>query len=246
MPNSRGFAGLNPKKTTAAVLTITSILALAARAGFAAGLTVGPGASFGLGGGSVILNCLDLTVSGQFFAADGRVEAGRDVSVVTGGSLDGGNSEIRLSGDWANAGAFNPGSGSVRIEDGCGRNTSALIGNSTFFSFEATTASGRTLRPAANSTQVFQDNLVLAGTPGNELKIRSSSPGNWAFFTLEPGATQLIQRVDVMDNNASQGQLLAPGAPLASNSINSGNVLNWFDILSAINEIFSDGFEARN
>ena len=237
------FAYLTGQMQTRATLCLLLLLSIASQASFAAGINVGPGASFQLGNGSIVINCLDLTVSGQFFAGDGTVESGRDISILNNGTLDGGGSDIWLSGDWSNAGTFSPGLSSVHIKDGCGRTTSAMYGNSTFFSFEATTSSGKTLQPFAGTSQEFQENLVLMGMASTNLKIRSSSPGSWAFFTLEPGGTQLIQGVDVMDNNASGGLLLAPGAPSVSDSLNSGNLLNWFDVVLALDDIFADGFE---
>jgi hypothetical protein len=57
--------------------------------------------------------------------------------------------------------------------------------------------------------------------------IRSTVDGVEAFLNLATDGTQLVDWVDVMDNHAT-GQRMAFGMAEWYNSIDSGNLLNWF------------------
>ncbi len=194
---------------------------------FTQDFSVQSGATVNVGGGSLNLNCGDLTVAGNLGVGSGSVASTRHVN-ISGGTLSLGSGSITLSGDWINSGTFSAGSGSVNVVDGCGTTSSAMTGDSTFYHFIATTTAGRTLLPTSGSTQTFSRSLSLSGTSANRLAVRSSQAGSAANFTLADGGSQNISGVDVADNNADGGLTLAPGAPQSFNSIDSGGNTNWF------------------
>jgi len=175
------------------------------------------------GSGSFDLGCNDVTIAGSLDVGTGSVLNARHLNIADG-SVNAGSGQVQLAGDWNNNGTFIPSTSLVAVQDGCATTRSALNGDTSFHTFTASTASGKTLQAAAGSTQVFYNNLTLTGIAGNPLLIRSSQVGNQAFFTLAPNGTQSINAVDVMDNNALGGQRLAPNL----SSVDSGNNFNWF------------------
>lgn len=196
---------------------------------FASGIHIGPGATVALGNGNLDLNCLELRLDGNLNLGSGAIEGGGDVKITNVGILEAARGEILLSGNWMNQGLFVPQTSHIQISDGCDRPLSVMTGDTNFYDFSAVTKTGKVLEPESGSSQVFSKQLTLLGSaPGNRLKIRSSIPDQAAFFTLYDEAIQLIDAVDVKDNDASGGQVLAPGSPESSNSIDSGNALNWF------------------
>jgi hypothetical protein len=206
----------------------------------AQGITVPSGATLSLGNGQINLFCGDLVVEGQVFIDSGAATGIRDVEIM-GGTLTGGSGTLSLARDWLNAGSFNAATGAVGLGDGCGASSSALIGDTDFFEFSTTSTSGKVLLIEAGSSQTFASSLSLEGDPADRLLIRSSVPGQQAFFSLDTGGSQTIWAVDVRDNNALGGQALAPGSPGVFSSVDSGNNDNWFIALVGI--IFEDGFE---
>jgi len=194
---------------------------------FSQNLTVQGGANLSLGTGTIMLNCGDLTVVGALATDSGTIQSIRHVNIA-GGNLSNGSGLISLSGNWTNSGTFTPGTGSVNIVDGCATTTSMIVGDSTFHSFNASTTAGRTLQPASGSTQTFNQSLTLNGTTANHLSVRSSQAGSPANFTLNAGGSQSITGVDVADNNAQGGEILSPGTPASSNSVDSSGNTNWF------------------
>lgn len=229
-----------PSRLSFALLVLA--LAIGARPVLGAGLDVGTGAMINLGNGRVDLNCLDLVTAGQFDVGVGTVTKADTVNILAAGELDGGSGSIQLAGDWANAGAFLPGQGSVRIEDGCGNSVSSVSGDNDFTGFSASTTSGKTLSLEAGSLQTFSGIMSLQGeAPENRLRIRSNIDGQPVYFVLFAQGAQQINAVDVRDNDASGGQSLAPGTPDASASVDAGNNSNWFS--QVLDIIFKDSFE---
>lgn len=192
-----------------------------------AGISIQSGASISFNGGSINLGCTDLHLEGDLNLGTGFIAEAADI-LLTGGSLDAGSGAITLAGDWSNAGTFTAATSQVNIVDGCSTTSSSISGDTSFYSLLVSSTSGKTLQLTAASNQIFTNSLSLQGVAGMLLQIRSTNPGAQAFFELLPGATQNIAYVDVADNNAFTGDLLAPGLPAATNSINSGNNLNWF------------------
>lgn len=192
-----------------------------------AGLTIQPGAGISINGGGINLGCTDLVINGDLNLGSGYISETADI-ILSGGSLDAGTGTVILSGDWTNNGTFTSSASQVNIVDGCSSPSSLISGDNNFYSFSASSATGKELQLTAASKQVFANALSLQGATGMPLLIRSTSPGAQAFFELMPLATQNIAYVDVQDNNALAGSLLAPGLPAVSNSVDSGNNLNWF------------------
>jgi len=143
-----------------------------------------------------------------------------DVTLLTG-SLDAGNASVEVGGDWIrNNGTFIPGTSTVTFQ-GTLPSVSTIAGSSTFYSFQCVTA-GKTLSFAAGSTQTVVGPLILTGTVGNPLRIRSSISGSYAFLTNS--GTNTVNNVDVQDNNATGGVTIMARAV----SIDSGHTVNWF------------------
>lgn len=200
---------------------------------YAAGVEIPAGATVTLNGGSLNLDCTDLLIDGDFSLGSGTVSAAADIS-ISGGTMDAGSGLVSLAGNWTNNGEFIASSSQVDIVDGCGKSTSIVSGNNVFNAFSTVSAIGKKLQIEAGSEQTFLDSLGLQGVMDKLLLIRSTSPGNQVFFNLMPMAVQDISYVDVQDNNALAGGLIAPGTPGFSNSIDSGNNYNWFSLAIAI------------
>lgn len=195
-------------------------------------VTVGSGSSWSLGDSVIEWGCADLNVDGTLNVEAALTASADSVAINAGGTVAGGSGTLGLTGDFINNGTFSKGTGTVAVRDGCGNTVSALSGGQNFHSLSVTTTSGKTLVMASGSTtSVGPGLLTLQGSAGNLLKIRASVPGNQALTSLN--GSQSIRYVDVADN-WGMAQVLAPGPASASNSMNSGNVLNWFDVLPII------------
>lgn len=188
-------------------------------------LNVGAGSSIDFGDAVVEMGCTDLVVSGTANTTASQITGIDDVSIGAGGAFNGGSAQLSLSGDFANAGSFSGGSGSVLIVDGCGKAQSRISGQSSFNNLSITTATGKEAIFEAGKTTTVAGTLTLNGAPANLLKIRSSTPPAPAL--LAATTSQSIQYVDVADNRAV-GAVIAPGLPGGFNSIASGKVYRWF------------------
>ena len=205
---------------------------LAAGGSARAAVDVGAGSRIDFGDARADLGCGDLNVGGSASVGAAQVGGIDSVVVSTGATLAGGSGSLALSGDFAIAGGFDPGSGGVAIGDGCGNTTSLLSGSQRFSRLAVTTATAKRLTLSAGATtRVTPGPLTLAGAPGRLLQIRSTAAGQPAFIDL--AGSQAVSYVDVADNHAI-GATLAPGVPAATHSVDSGNVRNWFDFLTAI------------
>lgn len=212
------------------VWTFTAMLVLLSAGPLQAGtVMVGPGAGLDTGAGQLNLGCNDLTVAGDF---GGHVVGAGNVSVLGGGSLN--TDQLSFSADWQNAGQAEV-PGSVQWLDGCDALDVQMTGVTEFSTLEISTNNGRAVRLQANATQQVTGALTLQGAPGALLTLRSTMPGQFAGLSLAPQGSQSIAFVDVADIDSSDGQLMAPGSAELSNSVDSGNNLNWFrEFASAI------------
>ena len=190
-------------------------------------VTIGAGSALQLGGGNWQGACANLQVDGQLAVQQGQVAGWNNLAIGAVGQIDGGSGVIGVSGNFANGGAFVPGTSEVRSVDGCGATTSAFTGATQFYRLMASTTTGRTLVLQAGFTQTVTGALTLAGAPGNLLRVRSSTPGSAALFDLAPGATQQIGHVDVADNHAT-GQVIGQGTLASFNSVMGPNTSRWF------------------
>lgn len=198
----------------------------------AAQVTVGSGSSWSLGDSTVNWGCDDIVVDGTLNVQAAVTSNADSVAINGGGTVAGGSGTLGLTGDFLNTGTFSKGTGTVAIRDGCGNTSSTIAGNQDFRALSVITTTGKTLLfTAGATTSVSPGTLTLQGAAGNLLRIRSTAPGSAAFLALN--GSQNISYVDVADNRGLAA-VLAPGPASASNSVNSGNVLNWFDVLPII------------
>jgi hypothetical protein len=108
----------------------------------------------------------------------------------------------------------------VQFEDGCGRTTATLTGDSTFTELALTTSSGKVYAFASGSTTSVTSALFLAGASGNRLRIRATVAGSEAFLDSQGSAA--TSYVDVQDNHAIGNPI-----ELTTESILFGNTLGW-------------------
>ena len=182
------------------------------------------GSTVSLGGGAVDLACTDLVVAGTLQLGSGTVANARHVTILAGGTIDGGSATVTLGGNWSNAGAFVPDTSAVRFRDVCSLFTATISGNSTFSTASFVTAAGRNFVFAVGTTQTINDVLEIGGTAGLPIQFRSGAAGQVAYINLIASGTQLIQHVGVTDVWAT-GQWLAP---TLANEGGGGNANRWF------------------
>jgi hypothetical protein len=207
------------------LIACTAALLISVVAGQAkADLVVPVGATTSLGSGIVDLACSDLVVGGTVRVQSGAVRNVRNVTIQSGGAIDGGSGVIQVGGNWTASGSFVAGTGEVDFRDLCGVGAASISGNTTFFraSFVSTTSKNYIF--GVGSTQRILSVLEISGATPSPIQFRSATPGQVASIDLVNSGTQLIQHVGVTDV-WSTGQCLAPGQ---SNEGGGGNAKNWF------------------
>lgn len=202
-----------------------ALLILAAGSAGAA-IVVGAGSSVNFADNYVDLGCSDLHIAGSVAASAAHFSSIANLD-LDGGSFAPGASQISLGGNFANAGSFVSGNSRVAIVDACGNGTSQLSGATGFYDFVATTASGKQISFPVAATQSVEHSLTLQGAAGHLLNINSSTAGQQGLLALANGAAQTISYVNARDNRASVAHI-APGPPAQFNSVDGGNLLNWF------------------
>ena len=207
-------------RTLLAAWALSSLIAGVAQAD----LVVPAGSTTNLSGGAVDLACTDLIVAGTLQIAGGAVNNARNVTIQSGGTIDGGSGVIEVGGNWIDSGSFVANAGEVDFRDVCGPGPASISGNTTFFRASFVSGVGKNYVFAAGSTQKILSLLEIAGIAGNPIQFRSSTPGQVAFINLIAGGTQQIQHVGVTDVWAT-GQHLAP---LLTNEGGGGNARGWF------------------
>jgi hypothetical protein len=185
---------------------------------------VAAGGTTNLGSGVVDLACTDLIVAGTLQIASGTMQNVRNVTIQSGGTIDGGSGVIQLGGNWTNSGSFAASTGEVDFRDVCGPGPATISGNTTFFRASFVSGTGKNYVFAVGSTQKILSVLQIAGTAPNPIQFRSSTPGQVASINLVGGGTQQIQHVGVTDVWAT-GQVLAP---TLTNEGGGGNARRWF------------------
>lgn len=201
-----------------------AMLVMFAEHAFAA-ITVGAGSSLQFADSTVDLGCSDLTVAGTASATAATIRAIANVNLS--GNLSPGASQISLGGNFTDSGSFVPGTGRVAIVDACGNGTSQVSGATSFYDLAVITALGKQWVLPAGVTQTVAHALTLQGAAGNLLQVSSSAAGQRALLALGAGTSQTIAYVNARDNNAS-GATIAPGQPAQYQSIDGGNLVNWF------------------
>ncbi len=214
-----------PNRPAALVHPALAAIFLAATTSTHAQIAISAGSAWVLGGGTLDQGCTALHVGGTAQVGGGQWTGITDVAV--GGMLHGGNGLLALSGQFGGGGGFAPGTGRVRIADGCGSTAASITAATSFYTLEVATAQGRTLTLPAGATQTIAHRLALGGAAGQWLRLRSSNPGQAALTALLPGASQAIAYVDVADNHAT-AQPIAPGPAAQYQSVQGSNVQQWF------------------
>ena len=215
------------KRTRELLVAIVTLASMGVVLPAHADLSIPTGGSFNLAGGSVDLGCSDIIVGGTLDLAGGRLTNVRNVSIQSGGTITlGAAGAVSLSGNWSNAGTFNPGTGTVLFVDApaCA-STSTISGNTSFYSLSLVSTLGKLYKFASGSTQRVLNALTLTGISGQPLRIESTTPGVPANIDMI-GATQVTAFLAVRDMTAS-GQVIALGLTnLAPGAITP----RWFEI----------------
>jgi filamentous hemagglutinin family protein len=128
---------------------------------------------------------------------------------------------LNMTGDFTvNSGAtFTPNTGTITFN---GSGVSTVSGSSTFYNLACTTP-GKTLTFTRDTEQIVTHDLTITGTSASPIIINDTGAGAVPKLTVQSGASQNIQNVNVTNNDASAGlQLRARGS-----STLSGSTLNW-------------------
>ena len=192
-----------------------------------AAVTIGSGSVVNFGDGTFNLGCEDLVVAGQGSGTAETLSAITNLTISSGGTLAPGAGSVSLGGNFSNTGTFVPGTSRVAIVDACGNGASAVSGATSFYDLVVTTMTGKQLTFPASLTQSVAHALTFQGAAGNLLKIISSTSGVRALLAVDAAAKQTINYVNARDNTASVATI-APGQPSLYNSIDGGNLINWF------------------
>ncbi len=202
------------------------MLLIFAMRGAAAAITVGAGSSLNFADGTLDLGCSDLNIAGSVAAntADFVSIAHLDLA---GGSFAPGASRVSLGGDFTNSGSFAPGSSRVAIVDACGNGTSRISGTTDFYDFVVSSTAGKQILFPVAAVQSVGHSLTLQGAAGRLLQVGSTAAGQQGVLALANGAAQTIAYVSARDNRASIAHI-APGPPVQFDSIDGGNLVNWF------------------
>jgi len=203
------------------------VLLILAMRNAAATIIVGAGSSLNVADNNVDLGCSDLTVAGALAANGANVTSIANLDLSGGSSFAAGTSRISLGGNFANTGNFDPGASRVAIVDACGNGTSEMSGATNFYDLVVATVSGKQILFPVAAAQSVAHSLTLQGAAGHLLDVRSSVAGQRGVLALAEGAAQTIAYVRARDNNASIAHI-APGLPAQFNSVDGGNLINWF------------------
>jgi len=179
-----------------------------------------------LNAGTLNLACTDLIVGGTFNVNSGAIRNARNITIQSGGVLNGGSGSIAVSGNWSVSptGQFSPGTSDVRFDESCGPGLSTISGSTTFHDVHFTSATGKSFVFTVGTTQTIAGLFEFQGTASAPAQFLSSIASQVAYINLQPGGTQLISHVGVTDVWAT-GQHLAPNQ---TNEGGSGNANGWF------------------
>lgn len=202
------------------------VAALAMSGEARAGFEIGSGSAVDFGDAAIDFACGDLSIAGQASGGSATL-TGIANFALSGGAFSAATAQLSLGGNFSNAGAFAAGSSSVAIVDACGGPTSQFAGATQFYDLSVVSAAAKQLVLPSSLAQGVAHALVLQGAAGNLLRVRSTSAGQRAQFAVVPAASQTIAYVDAADNQATLATI-APGEAALYNSVDSGNLINWF------------------
>jgi len=169
------------RAASAGCVVVATLCSLAFAGPAPAGISVPPGGQFSIpAGGSASLSCTDVSDSGTLSVNAGQLVGIANVAINSGGVLNGGSGLIQFSGNWTNAGTFNPGTGTVQVTQSCTTGPFALGNNTTFDNL--TLGPGTYLVSGCPGLQV---NGVLTLAAGVTLQSQSGQ----ACIQLPPGSS---------------------------------------------------------
>ncbi len=146
-----------------------------------------------------------------------NLDVNGNLTIINSSTLNAANNNytINVAGNWTNSGTFTAGNSTV-ILDGSNQ---TITGDNTFYNLQKTVTSTATLTFTAGSIQGILNNLVLSGTEGNLLLLRSSSDSTqWSISAHTPS----VQYVDVKDSNNLNNNSI-----VCDNCVGSGHNTNW-------------------
>src|SRR5207248_1737290 len=113
-----------------------------------------------------------------------------------GATLSAGGNTINLAGNWNdNGGTFNGSGGTVALTGG----NQTISGSTAFNNLTKTVATARTLTFDATGLQTITGTMILQGSSGQLLSLRSSSFGTQ--WKIDPQSVRTIAFLDVQDSN---------------------------------------------
>ncbi len=167
--------------------------------------------SFELGGGSINLACLPVTVAGTYDLGNGQATGAGGLEVQAGGVFNA-QGQLQLGADFANQGVFNAGTGSVIMDGSCtAASTVSISGQATFSNLTLSSTSGQTYMFQAGADILVTGTLTIQGLPGQPVQLASAN-GSPVVIRLAPGA-QIVQ------TNATLTQVHLGSVPVATTSI---------------------------
>jgi hypothetical protein len=192
-----------------------------------ADIDVGSGASLSFGDGALDVGCSNVVIAGALTGAGGSVHGMANLTIAAGGNVAPGAGQLVIGGNFADAGTVTSGSSSISIVDACGNGTTTFSGATDFYDLAITTTIAKQLVLPAAQAQRIAHALTLRGSSGNLLQLRSSSAGQQALLDVSPSAAQSIAYVNARDDKATAATI-APGAAASYQSVDSGDLTNWF------------------
>lgn len=150
-------------------------------------------------GATVDAGCGTVDVQGELNLQSGDLRTGGDMVVAAAGVFNGHGGSLKLGGSLRSDGAFNAGSSTVELTDGCMGNVSLLSGTLVFQNLVLSSTTGRSFVVPAGSQITVLGTLTLQGALGQNIQILSSGAGA-AVIGLGPSATVTSNFVTVAGN----------------------------------------------
>ncbi|MDD5055483.1 MAG: DUF4082 domain-containing protein [Candidatus Peribacteraceae bacterium] len=136
---------------------------------------------------------------------------------------------VTLSGSWMNHGGFTS-TGTVILDGGI----QTMSGSSIFKNLTKIATTATTLFFDFRAQQSVSGSLVLNGSAGQLLSLRSTKTGSASYLMLDADATQSasdLRYLNVKDNNASGGQQLVCSSS-TEGCVDEGNTTNWLFLVA--------------
>ena len=157
---------------------------------------------------------IEIETTGEY-KIKGKLEVTGTIKIKQG-TLRANTEEIKVGGNWINRGIFEAEESEV-ILNGIEQR---IEGTNKFYRLTKETANG-TIIFEKGKTQTITNTIKLKGESGKLLKLRSSKEGS--LWRIDPQGGREIEYVNVKDSENSNSTKVLP-----TESINEGNVINWF------------------